>query len=139
LEYIRIFTYVLVLFQSEFCKTAAVYPISQKLLCNFRFLIIMNHLRPSVIEFNIRKRCLSEVQHQLGLQYFDEGQLSKTSQVKDKYEDCDQDEIYNGYYEDNQSIDHFADCEDNSSISCFVTEDAGFTILHECDKLIDKK
>ena len=75
----------------------------------------MNHLRPSVIEFNIRKRCLSEVQHQLGLQYFDEGQLSKTSQVKDKYEDCDQDEIYNGYYEDNQSI------------------------LHECDKLIDKK
>ena len=87
----------------------------------------------------MRKRCLSEVQHQLGHQYVDEGQLSKTSQVRNEYEDCDQDEIYNGYYEDNQSIDHFADCVDNSTISCFVTEDAGFTILHECDKLIDKK
>ena len=97
------------------------------------------NLRPSVIEFNMRKRCLSEVQHQLGHQYVDEGQLSKTSQVRNEYEDCDQDEIYNGYNEDNQSIDHFAHCVDNSSISCFVTEDAGFNILHECDKLIDKK
>jgi hypothetical protein len=99
----------------------------------------MNNLRPSVIDFNIRKRYLSEVQHQLDLQCFDEGQLSKTSQVKDKYEESDQDEIYNGYNEDNESIDHFADCVDNSSLSCFVTEDSGFNIVHECDKLIDNK
>jgi len=65
--------------------------------------------------------------------------LTHVSQVKDKHEESDQDEIYNGYYEDNQSDDYFADCVDTSSISCFVTEDLGFEIVHECDKLINRK
>ena len=61
--------------------------------------------------------------------------LKHVSQVKDKHEESDQDEIYNGYYEDNQSDDYFADCVDTSSMSCFVTED----LKYECDKLIDRK
>ena len=61
--------------------------------------------------------------------------LKHVSQVKDKHKESDQDEIYNGYYEDNQYDDYFADCVDTSSMSCFVTEDLGY----ECDKLIDGK
>ena len=56
--------------------------------------------------------------------------LKHVSQVKDKHEESDQ---------DNQSDDYFADCVDTSSISCFVTEDLGFEIVHECDKLINRK
>jgi len=100
------------------------------------------NLRPTVIEKNIHKRCRSKALDQLDLQNLDQEQLSKTSQVyckKERHEESDQDESYGENYEDNISDDYIADFVDASSICCFVTKDLGFDIVHECDKLIDKK